>query len=76
MNIVTFTKGDLVQIPQGVMIYETTNPFGAKSISKQPKVGIFLHYDEKGHLAKILFSEGEWLCPIQSVNWCEARNVN
>ena len=74
MNIATFTKGDLVQIPQGAMIYETSNPLGAKSILKQPKVGIFLHY--AGHLAKILFSEGEWLCPIQSVNWCETQNVN
>ena len=74
MNVATFAKGDLVQVPQGVILYETDDLFGRKSIAKQPKVGIFLHYT--GHLAKILFSEGEWLCPIQSVKWCETQNVN
>ena len=76
MNVATFAKGDLVQVPQGVILYETEEPFGRKSIAKQPKVGIFLKYDDQGHLAKILFSEGEWMCPIQSVNWCETKNVN
>ena len=80
MNTSTFSKGDLVEIPQGIHLSKDISPHLQSKILKtdKPVVCLFLDYGGyDGNYAKVLIAEeGEWFCPIKSVKWCENKNVN
>ena len=63
----TFTKGDLIYVPQAVSLYQSGDRGPLRfSITSQPKVGLFIRYVTQSQ-AEVVLSCGSWLVDLNKI---------
>ena len=71
-----FNPGDLIYIPQGVILQEDKEcPSSILKIEK-PQVGVFISEDDNDQWAKIMVAGQKWSAPTGKIYPMEKENVS
>ncbi len=60
MNNLLFAKGDLIHVPQSVIMYGSSVSSGKIYVNQKPMLAIFVNYKGEG-LAEVVMNGQKWL---------------